>query len=244
MFGKNQLIGTDFTSDGLKLAVQEIFPTIQGEGPFIGRPAIFIRLGFCNLKCWFCDTDFESRVINLTIDEILEQVSEASMKAEGRLVVITGGEPMRQNIAPLIDLLINHFYKVQIETAGTVWPPKLLDTWRARLHCESFDIVCSPKTGKVNSHIQQATKYWKYVISASQKIDVDGLPIALTQHGTNNAVILAKPPAWIDKKNVYLSPMDEYDQHKNKANYELVAKLCMKHGYTANIQMHKVMGLP
>ena len=53
------------------LDIQEIFPTLQGEGPFVGQGAIFIRLGGCNLKCNFCDTEFDSfKNFSLKIFEI------------------------------------------------------------------------------------------------------------------------------------------------------------------------------
>ena len=59
MFGKNPK-RPSIVSDGNSIFVQEIFPTIQGEGIFSGLPAIFIRLGGCNLACSFCDTEFEN----------------------------------------------------------------------------------------------------------------------------------------------------------------------------------------
>ena len=54
---------------GLSLQVNSIFYTIQGEGPFAGRPAIFIRLAGCNLQCPGCDTEYTKRQ-TMTVDEI------------------------------------------------------------------------------------------------------------------------------------------------------------------------------
>ena len=50
----------DCFSESKQFFIQEIFLTIQGEGPMVGIPSIFIRLGGCNLACKFCDTEFES----------------------------------------------------------------------------------------------------------------------------------------------------------------------------------------
>ena len=48
-------------SSGLILAINSIFYTIQGEGPFAGSPAVFVRLAGCNLQCPMCDTEYTSR---------------------------------------------------------------------------------------------------------------------------------------------------------------------------------------
>jgi 7-carboxy-7-deazaguanine synthase len=58
VYGKNPVRKQELTEDG-SLDVVDIFPTIQGEGPNAGRPAVFVRLWGCNLTCSFCDTDFE-----------------------------------------------------------------------------------------------------------------------------------------------------------------------------------------
>ena len=57
MFGKNPIRKPE-NHDGNFLKIQEIFYTIQGEGIYSGYPAVFVRLGGCNLACKFCDTDF------------------------------------------------------------------------------------------------------------------------------------------------------------------------------------------
>lgn len=115
------------------LRVNEIFYSVQGEGHYTGTPSAFIRLSGCNLHCSFCDTEHLAHT-NMTEEDIVAQVCEWPMKH----VVITGGEPTMQNIAPLIRLLIAEGKDVQIETNGTYklgedFPP----CW----------ITCSPKDG-------------------------------------------------------------------------------------------------
>jgi len=121
--------------DGSKLSVQNIFATFQGEGPYTGWPAIFIRLGGCNLACEFCDTEFES-FQEMSLENILADVNKLSKNKKHPLIVITGGEPLRQPIEKLCDELLNLKYKVQIETNGTLY--KKLD--------KRVDVVCSPNT--------------------------------------------------------------------------------------------------
>lgn len=60
MFGKNEIVGKKYFDDaGDKLFVTSIFYTLQGEGPYRGEPAVFVRLAKCNLACTFCDTYFD-----------------------------------------------------------------------------------------------------------------------------------------------------------------------------------------
>ena len=72
MFGRNPTRGQVF-DDGTSLTLQGLpWATIQGEGPYAGSPATFIRLWGCNLKCYFCDTDFESAPVSRTVKEVVE----------------------------------------------------------------------------------------------------------------------------------------------------------------------------
>jgi 7-carboxy-7-deazaguanine synthase len=101
---------------GLKLKINEIFYSIQGESSAMGLPCIFIRLTYCNLRCSYCDTEyafFEGE--DKTIEEILQQIESYHCN----LVEITGGEPLIQkNVYPFMKLLCDQGYKVMLETAG------------------------------------------------------------------------------------------------------------------------------
>jgi organic radical activating enzyme len=98
--------------------VMEAFYTLQGEGAHTGRAAYFIRLGGCDVGCVWCDVkdswDAEKHP-KLTVEEI---VGEAK-KYSGRLVVITGGEPLMHNLEPLTQALHNEGFTINIETSGS-----------------------------------------------------------------------------------------------------------------------------
>jgi len=132
-------------------AVKEIFLTLQGEGMQAGRRAVFLRLSGCNLwtgreqdrataQCQFCDTDFvgmdgENGGRYAAVD-LAAKVEALWGKGDERLVVITGGEPMLQLDAPLIDALHGRGFEIAVETNGTLPAP------------EGIDWVCvSPKAG-------------------------------------------------------------------------------------------------
>lgn len=98
-----------------KYLINEIFYSVQGEGRWTGRPAIFIRFSGCNLRCPFCDTDF-SKKVPMSIDEILAKISEWE---QCRFIVLTGGEPTLQVDREFVETLHGYGYTVAIETNGT-----------------------------------------------------------------------------------------------------------------------------
>lgn len=112
--------------------VNEIFASLQGEGYWTGRAAVFVRFSGCNLRCPFCDTDFR-QYESLTREEILRRVQEASSGC--RFVILTGGEPTLQVDRELVDLFHQHHYYIAMETNGTLSYPEGVD-W----------VTCSPKT--------------------------------------------------------------------------------------------------
>ncbi len=234
MFGKNPLRKLERTA-GEALDVQEVFSTIQGEGPYAGLPATFIRLWGCHLKCHFCDTDFESRDNpSLPIRVLLDNAS----RFNHRLVVLTGGEPMRQNILPLCDLLHDGGHLVQIETAGSFWFQS--DTFKTR----APHVVVSPKTNYVNPQIEELADAWKYIIdSEDEKDKYDGLPIVDFQR-TGNKLPLAKPPAGTPPEFIWVQPCDTGDKERNRVNHTICVELAKKYGYRVSIQQHKILGVP
>ena len=135
-------------------SVKEIFYTLQGEGARAGRPAVFCRFSGCNLWsgresdrataiCQFCDTDFvgtdgelggkfaDSVALAQTINGLWPSAYTAS-----KYVVFTGGEPLLQLDAALIDAVHACGFEIAIETNGTVAVPTGVD-W----------VCVSPKIG-------------------------------------------------------------------------------------------------
>ncbi|MGL4650227.1 MAG: 7-carboxy-7-deazaguanine synthase QueE, partial [Caldilineaceae bacterium] len=132
--------------------MQEVFYTIQGEGPFSGQPAVFIRLAGCHLACTFCDTEFESGINNrLTVAEIVADATrvfaEITQTIDKVLVVLTGGEPLRQTTGRLgQELIMAGFAHIQYETAGNLWDDSITEL----LNRDMATIVCSPKTPRLH----------------------------------------------------------------------------------------------
>ncbi len=98
------------------MVVTEIFKSIQGESTFAGLPCVFIRLTGCNLRCHWCDTAYAFfGGQKMSVEEVLARVHEKG----GKLVEITGGEPLLQKeVYPLTEKLLADGYRVLIETSG------------------------------------------------------------------------------------------------------------------------------
>lgn len=223
----------DLREDG-SLDVFKIWRTIQGEGPLAGSPAIFIRLAGCDLACRLCDTDYTSNRKLMSIGNITSEVLTLMNCWFERLVVITGGEPFRQNLVPLTNILNSNAIKVQIETNGTL-SNKHFPFWKS-----NAIVVCSPKTGKVHRDIARYC-YYKYILDAEHIDPRDGLPT----NSMGDDCPIARPPreALVHYNKVYVQPLDVQDEMKNKTNLQAAIDSCMKFGYRLSLQQHKLLGL-
>ena len=114
----------------MRFKINEIFYSLQGEGFYVGTPAVFVRFSGCNLRCPFCDTAHEEGEW-LTEDDVVAAV-EAYL---ARHVVLTGGEPSLFATETLVRRLHDAGRYVAMETNGTHLPPAGVD-W----------LTCSPKT--------------------------------------------------------------------------------------------------
>lgn len=247
--------GNTFSNTLSTLDIQNIFRTVQGEGPFSGQPAIFIRLAGCNLQCPACDTDYTSQRVLMTIQNIVDCVNDLITGHAIKLIVITGGEPLRQDISQLCSMLYQANYTVQIETNGTFGLPKNLqillnntlnNTLNNMLNKEKiinkvpwFNIVCSPKTGKTHPSLNPYIVAWKYVLSANS-IATDGLPILTLGHSASPQI--ARPNQG-HQAPIYLQACDDKNDADNQLNQAACIESCLKYGYTLQLQIHKYLNI-
>lgn len=117
----------------MKYKITEVFPSIQGEGFFTGKPVTFVRFSGCNMACSFCDTDFDSWNA-MSSQELFKEIQ----KYPARHIVLTGGEPSLQlnEDNEILFLLKQAGYFLQMETNGTGEKESLVDWY-----------TVSPKTG-------------------------------------------------------------------------------------------------
>jgi 7-carboxy-7-deazaguanine synthase len=196
------------------LTVAEVFgPTLQGEGPSVGRRCAFVRLGGCNLDCAWCDTPYtwdwrryrpEEELRRVDAGDVASAVEEMGVD----MLVITGGEPLLQARAlmPLLEAAGERGWRVEVETNGTVAPPPFL----TRL-VTAFNV--SPKLA--NSGIAEAERIrpaplaalratgravFKFVVTSPADLDeVAALatahrlePVYVMPEGTSAEIVLAR----------------------------------------------------
>lgn len=159
------------------MQVSEIFYSIQGEGPNIGKPAIFLRLAGCNLRCSWCDSKFTWEMNSgsqISISDILKEIQ----KYPCNHLVITGGEPLLQQdeLAQLLPKLKSYF--IEIETNGTVKPKLKVDQYN-----------CSPKT--TNPQKFPKNTFYKFVVN--KKSDLTRIKSIISRHRIPKDQVLLMP---------------------------------------------------
>jgi organic radical activating enzyme len=175
-------IKTDVKRAEFTYPVMESFYTIQGEGKYQGHAAYFIRLGGCDVGCHWCDVKESWPVDTHPVKSVATLLNEA-LAHPGRLVVITGGEPLIHDLAPLTETLKEAGFRTHIETSGVT--EKITGTW---------DWVCfSPKKFKApNEGILALTNELKVVVNHPS--DIPWAQDWATKLPTNAALYLQ--PEW------------------------------------------------
>jgi 7-carboxy-7-deazaguanine synthase len=167
----------------------EIFHSIQGEGVYAGRPAVFLRLALCNLACVWCDTrytwdwehyDQRREVVTISVDE----AEEAIRRYLCRNLVVTGGEPLVQqrSLTSLLERLKGGGFWIEVESNGTIVPGKkllgLVDHWSVSPKLENSG---NPRPSRENPEAYRLFRdlpsaHFKYVIEKPDDLaEVRGL---------------------------------------------------------------------
>lgn len=187
--------GDGVTSDPM-LRVAEVFgPTLQGEGPGAGRPAVFVRLSGCNLDCAWCDTPFTwdwtgkngtaydqaTESTRVPVSELVDQVRALSVGMPTRpAVVITGGEPMVQRaaVSALAAELTTSGWRVEVETNGTRsavgFPPEVTFNVSPKLASSGVDADRAIRPDVLDWYVAEGSACFKFVaadLDALEEVD-------------------------------------------------------------------------
>lgn len=127
----------------MKLKVNEVFKSIEGEGIWVGTPTIFIRLSGCSIKCKTCDTKYAwFNGKSISVSDLVKYITENFKR--GR-VSVTGGEPLDQlkGVIELVSSLKSYgYYPINLETSGQLFSPSVsvFDTWSVDLKTPSSGV--------------------------------------------------------------------------------------------------------
>jgi organic radical activating enzyme len=197
-----------------KLPIMEAFYTLQGEGFHSGKAAYFIRLGGCDVGCVWCDVK-DSWDANAHPKVAVEELLNNAKENPGKLVVITGGEPLMYNLDNLTAVLQNENFKTNIETSGA---HPLSGRW---------DWICfSPKKFKEPlPEFYEAAHELKIIVFNKSDFDF------AEKHAekVNKDCILYLQPEW-DKREQMMPLIVEYIKENPK--------------WRMSIQTHKYLDIP
>lgn len=169
------------------LKVNEIFWSFQGEGLRAGFPSIFLRLAGCQLGCPYCDTKEAWKSGRwMPLSDIIEELRKQKKKYPASQVVITGGEPMEQDLGDLVEALKMKDFFVAIETNGLEYADLPIDWWTV----SPKDVADYDVHEKLTNRIDEI----KLIVNNNLTIDVikrirdmgDHFPIFLQPDATDN----------------------------------------------------------
>lgn len=202
--------------------VNEIFYSLQGEGRNTGRAAVFIRFAGCNLRCSFCDTEFDS-YREMSAEEIVDAISVWP----SRFVVLTGGEPTLQVDDAFVDLLHQHGYEVAMESNGTRPAPRNLD-W----------LTVSPK-----DWWKASGGWWTEHRSRINEVKIvfdEDTPARLSSTHNPQLIIQNSKPITLYS----LQPCDTGDAERNARILHLCIEYIKQHPqWCLSLQTHKLVGI-
>jgi organic radical activating enzyme len=194
--------------------VNDIFYSLQGEGHNTGRAAVFIRFAGCNLRCSFCDTEFDT-YREMTAEEIVASINTYS----ARFVVLTGGEPTLQVDEAFVDLLHQYGFEVAMESNGTRPAPNNLD-W----------LTVSPKISGEKWKVESG---WRLPDEVKVVFDEDTVP----------ETYLPSPSTLSLSPILYLQPCDTGNAERNAIIINRCIDYIKEHPqWRLSLQTHKLIG--
>lgn len=221
----------------------EVFASLQGEGPSIGRPVAFVRLSRCNLACVWCDTPYtwrfagdnrphrsdawhDRRANQVTLGE--EEVAARIAALGQSRLVITGGEPLLQGAALARMLAFLPEMGVEVETNGTTTAPPALD---ARV--DQYNV--SPKLSHSGNPRAQALIPERLAAYAADPRAFFKFVVAGPQDAEE--VLALQQTYAIPSPRIFLMA-EGTDSAALRARQQWLAPLCLRHGFRLSDRLH------
>ena len=143
--------------------VIEIFgPTLQGEGPLVGTPVAFVRLGGCDYRCAWCDSmhavlpeEVRANAVAMSSSDIVDQLQNLSFLPQW--IVISGGNPVLHDLSPLVSALTQLHRYVAVETQGTLYKEWLRE-------CHSIAVSPKPPSSRMVTNWKKLDHFFDYLL--------------------------------------------------------------------------------
>ena len=171
------------------LKINEIFYSIQGESTYTGKPCVFVRLTYCNLRCTYCDSEYsfyEGK--DMSIEDIFKKVDSYGCK----LVEITGGEPLLQKESIiLMRVFLKNKYTVMLETGGSL---PITDVPKEVIKIIDFKCPSSKMDHKNDWKIlKDKAKYDEIKFVIGDENDYNWTKEKIKEHKINDRTVLFSP---------------------------------------------------
>ncbi len=218
----------------MNLIVSEVFKSLQGEGPRIGTPSLFVRLGGCNLRCEFCDTkyasfaEFSKEWKSYTIDELVSITH--SLRGRVSNLVITGGEPLLQQkvLKLFLGKVQSFFSSIEIETNGTLVPEELIEIYginfnvSVKLSNSGLDYANRINEGAIEIFANLENAYFKFVVKSREDFE---------------EVKELAEKFYISTQKIFVMPLSGSLKDLESVAKE-IAELCIEYGFRYSDRLH------
>jgi 7-carboxy-7-deazaguanine synthase len=208
----------------LSVRVSELFTSIQGEGPSVGTPSVFVRLQGCTVGCAWCDTKYSwdaRRGDEVRLETLLHRVKDAGAPN----VVVTGGEPLEHPaFVPLVAGLSALGLRIEVETAGTQVPPELtVDQWNVSLKLAHSGVPVERRLRpEAIERFRDLGAWFKFVVGDER--DLDEVLAIQARHGLASERILLMPLGMLREEQQALMPR--------------VVEWCRRYGFRFSPRLH------
>jgi len=227
----------------LKLPVSEVFYSIQGEGQTMGIPAVFLRLGGCNILCqsesWICDTiEVWRKSKALPFEEVLGEEYEKLLLNHKVHLVVTGGEPLIHQ--KIIVEFLKYFHQkhkkypiIEVETNGTIIPNEDMLGW-----VDYWNV--SPKLSNAGAQNTKEVRINPKALSSFQSKFSNTIFKFVIEKESDFDEVIDDYGHHISMDQVVLMPAGSSQEELLRTRL-LVAELCRKHQIRYSERLHVVI---
>lgn len=238
-------------TSGSNYLINEIYSCVQGEGPNLGKPSVLVRFQICNLRCAWCDTPYTHTMrsdeeVNLSgikgRKSFHTKDNEIVSKIRGfeniKHIILSGGEPTLQNLAPLLEEL-DRTHSLEVESNGTQIPHLLHSTFSER-HYSLAEWNISPKGRNAGQEIvPSALHHWTRLCQEGLKIN---FKFVIRQQYASEDVDEVRTLSRnysIPTERIYL--MAEGTDPRSQLESSWLEGICIQHGWRLTPRLHVIL---